>query len=361
MVKITICYNKRNTNSDSSRIGNEKPESRQDMILAKLKYEICSRTIVEIPEISRTEINFSKNLLKITSTDFVSFLNNAYSSFKHANIPHSTREMYTTQYGGLVPYNFSKNQPDNSKINAYLGMAYYATDKNSPIFEKTHLIAINCLNTVEQAISLITHSNPIVYALTTYSGHNAGLNQYGKYSFFNNPVYGAYLMKERFGFNKIAILDIDYHHGNGSEELTSSDKNCLTISIHANPGQSYPGITGYDSETSNNLNITFQPMISIETYLIKLKKALDKIIKFGAEGVVVALGLNTLKDDSGRYFDMKFLPKHFLEIGKNISKTLYQNSMMKVLITQEGGDNLEKVPESVSNFLKGFENGYQTR
>jgi len=359
MVKITICYNKRNPCFDPTRIGDNQPELRQDKILAQLKSENFDRIFIDINPIYRAEIEFNKILLKITTPEFVVFLSNAYSIINEFT-SNSVREMYMSPDRGLVPYNFCRDQPSNRFGHSYLQMAYYATDQNSPIYLATHSVAVNCLKVIKTAVSQLTHDYPIVYALTTYPGHHASLNQYGGYCFFNNAVYGLYLIKERFNFKKMAILDIDYHHGDGSERLTKDDPKCLTVSIHADPQLDYPGVTGHDSETDNNLNITFQPKILIEAYLVKLDQALEKIDKFGAEGVVIALGLDTLKDDPDACCDMVLLPKHFMEIGRKISKRLYQNPAMKVLITQEGGYNLEKIPQAVSNFLKGFENGHRS-
>lgn len=356
MVLIIICHHNRDrATPDVSRSTDNQPEKRHDSIIKTLmKTDTPDRSFVKVD--SGMPLEMDPDLEKITSSDFIGFLSSAWSSFKGL-CNHSSARMYTHLDGGLVPYNFSRG-PVNHQLSEYLKVAYYATDTETPIHWSTHRDVITSLHVVRKAIESLTHDTPIAYALTMHPGHHASMNQYGGYCFLNNPVYAAYLMKRRFEFHRVAILDLDYHHGDGSEKLTRDDKNLLTVSIHMDPFLDYPSVSGHAGETENNYNLVLSSHTTHEQYTHCLKKALDKIDRFGADGVVIALGLDTLKGDSDACQPMEILQEDFKRFGYQISSTLFKDPSRKVLITQEGGYKLDLVPKAVDCFLKGFRDGH---
>lgn len=160
------------------------------------------------------------------------------------------------------------------------------------------------------------------------------------------------------GRKRVLIVDVDYHHGNGTQEIFYKDPSVFYLSLHAYP--EYPYFTGSDEErgaglgTGYNLNVPLSPNTTTDTlYLDTLKTALSNpnLVKFDAEAVVVSLGLDTWHEDP--IAGMKGLkdPETYKKMGALIKLAAQGRP---VLFVQEGGYTIEKLGELAVNVLKGY-------
>ena len=158
-----------------------------------------------------------------------------------------------------------------------------------------------------------------VYALVRPPGHHAERKVFGGFCYFNsNAIAANYLSK----FGKVAILDIDYHHGNGQQDIFYKRNDVLTISIHGNPSFAYPYFSGFKDEKGEgeglgfNINYPLKEKLNGAEYLEVLGLALKKIVKFKPSFLVVALGLDVAKGDPTGTWALG--SKDFFENGKII-------------------------------------------
>lgn len=307
-------------------------------------------------DIYDTFISKSKQLKSITTDIFMNFLSSI--DFKEVE---KDIDIQTINGKGLVPLSFSRRIPEYIHLMPYhLQTGLFAKDVSTPIYDFTYHQVKESLFLVHRcATALLENTTNVAYALTPCPGHHASKNQYGGYCFLNNAVYGASLLKYHPDKN-VVILDIDYHHGDGTEQLCSSLR-YKTISIHINPLYDYPKHSGHELESTYwNSNITFEPKCNIDEYISKLDIAMSIIIDDRGntpDYVVLALGYDILMDDLDANMNgvTTIKPEDFKLIAEFISSRLKKiNENIKVLITQEGGYNLELIPLASKAFIDNF-------
>ena len=187
------------------------------------------------------------------------------------------------------------------------------------------------------------------FSLMRPPGHHAGKNGIALkasslgFCYFNNMAIAT--TKALDFCDKVAIIDVDYHHGNGTQEIFLGNERVLYVSLHAFPA--YPG-TGEKSE-ENCLNYPLSHEVSREEYLETLKKACEEVKRFNSSLIGVSFGADTYKNDPVGKLNLE--KEDYFEIGKIIA------SLEKpTFAVMEGGYSLKELPECVYNFLKGMEN-----
>ncbi len=230
-------------------------------------------------------------------------------------------------------------------------MGYFCTSAVTPILKHTYLAAkgsVDCALTGAEL--LLNKKHREVYALCRPSGHHASSSTFGGYCYFNNVSVAAnYLSKKA----KVAILDIDYHHGDGTQEIFYDRSDVFTCSIHGDPAKDYPFVTGYKSEKggkhakASNLNLPLPLETKGTKYFEALKKAIRAINKFQPDYLVIAAGFDAYKGDPVGHFGLS--TKDFYKIGEVLGAL-----DISTLICQEGGYNLEGLAECSGQFLSGF-------
>lgn len=286
----------------------------------------------------------------IHDIQYLEFLCTCYSSFNKSDIS------WSDPYHGVVPCNFYKKKPD-SLVPTYKLSGFYGSDIMTPIYENTWKNAsISANQAYAAATYLHNHPHDIIYVLATSPGHHAKTSEYGGYCFINNAMVAAKRLIEldkkvnnANGGRKIAILDIDYHAGNGTYEMASYTDNIYAYSIHCDPVYDYPSFDGFNNE----YNYAIKPHTIWSTYEDTLKKACEKIISKNIDILIIAFGGDTFKDDPdaisiGR-FELDLQSYH--EMGK-IIKEYFHN--VPIMITQEGGYNMEHIGTIVFNFIQGI-------
>lgn len=194
------------------------------------------------------------------------------------------------------------------------------------------------------------------FALSRPPGHHAGSALAGGYCYLNNAAIAArYLQSSSStaeqGLVKIAVLDIDYHHGNGTQEIFYSDPSVLYTSIHAK--DDYPYYTGSKEETGYgagegfNLNYPLSKGTTDEEYCSVLQAVMEIITKFDPCYLVVSLGVDTYLDDP--ISDFTLSRKCYTDIGKMIGAV-----QRPTLFIMEGGYDLDSIGDNVFSILEGF-------
>lgn len=190
----------------------------------------------------------------------------------------------------------------------------------------------------------------VAYALCRPPGHHAEPDQMGGYCYLNNAAVAAQVASQQ---GRVAVLDVDFHHGNGTQSIFWNRPEVLTVSIHAEPDWKFPYFAGRADETggveapNTNRNYPLSAGITDEQYLPVLEQALQEIQNFGAEYLVVALGLDTHQADPIGGFALT------TEFFQNMAARIAELNVPTVIV-QEGGYNTHLLGANAASFLSGF-------
>src|ERR1051325_6411445 len=250
----------------------------------------------------------------------------------------------------LLPATFAlRRQPQ--KPTSLLGRAgYYIMDLSGCIVEGTYEAALASANCALSAAEIVANGEHMAFALCRPPGHHAGKDYAGGYCFINNASVAANWLSSK---GKVALLDIDYHCGNGTQDLFYERDDVLTISIHADPNFDYPHFAGYANETGAGAGLGFHKNFPLQRgtdnarYLSALEEALRLIRKFGPQYLVVSAGMDIYADDP--LGTIKVTTEGIAEIGKGISEL-----SLPTVIVMEGGYNNEALGRNVVSFLGEF-------
>lgn len=174
-------------------------------------------------------------------------------------------------------------------------LARFCLDAATPIGSRTWEAVEASANCALTAASLIANGEKSAFALCRPPGHHAGIDHYGGYCFLNNAAIATQYLRD-CGLRKIAIVDVDYHHGNGTQNIFYHRGDVLYASIHADPDFDYPFLLGYADETGvgagegANLNLPLPANTGWDGWSAALDMALDAAKRFGPDAAVVSLG-----------------------------------------------------------------------
>ena len=324
------------------RSGTNQPEERQEKIYNKLvgKYPIY------VPNIELT-----KNIIiGLNAHDYyyLTFLEKAYETF----LENPDKDYLKPD--GIIPYHFSRRKSFQSNHNSayWKQIGYYCDDVMTPINSDTYKISMESANNCYVAVNMLKLYD-CIYCLNTYPGHHAMFAGYGGYCYLNNAyICAKALVVQDY---KVAVLDLDYHAGNGIQEiliLTENYNNILSVSIHADPKYEYPTFSGFLYENTNNHhNIIFAKKASWIEYKICLDRALTMINKFNPDVIIVPFGGDTYKDDkdASELYGCSLELDDYVKMGNEINKL-----KKKVIVTQEGGYCMDMMPKIIDNLLEGL-------
>lgn len=228
-------------------------------------------------------------------------------------------------------------------------VGYFAFD-TTPITVGTWPAAREAANAALTAADLVLAGESAAYALCRPPGHHASASQLGGYCFFNQ----AALVADRLAAQgPVAVIDIDYHHGNGTQDLLYRRGDVLFVSLHANPEWEYPLYWGYADETGEGdgegltLNVPLEAGIGDDTYLAALAGALDRIRDFAPRHLVVSAGLDLAADDLLGTFRVS--PAGVGRVGAALA-----DLGVPTVLVQEGGYNLDTLGDLVRRLLEPF-------
>jgi len=234
-------------------------------------------------------------------------------------------------------------------------LGYYAMAMETSLTSGTFEAALSSMEVALSGAAHVLAKNEPAFALCRPPGHHSSIDQYGGYCFINNAAVAAQHFIDS-GMKKVAVLDVDFHHGNGTQDIFYERGDVFFASIHGDPLDAFPHFLGFDDETGRgdgkgaNINYPLPPGTPYAIWCEALKDSLAKIQDFGAEALVVSLGVDTFEKDPISFFKLK--SDDFIRYGKVLA-----DAKLPTLFCMEGGYGVKEIGLNVANVLTGFEGG----
>jgi acetoin utilization deacetylase AcuC-like enzyme len=313
--------------------------NRVDQILQSLK----STTSIEVLPVDCPVDE--QSLFHIHDADYLNFLRDL--SDYAAKISARDGNDSFAIYPSIHPY-VSYGEANNSISRR--GQHFY--DTYTPVMSKTYEVAASAAGLAVEGSRLILSGEDLVYCLTRPAGHHALKALSGGMCYLNNAAIAAEYLSLH-GKKRLAILDLDFHHGNGTQDIFYNSSQVYVANIHGDPASSYPHFTGYRNEIGIgegkgfNVNFPLPHGTNNELYRSTLEKALQLIRKFQPECLIVSAGFDTHENDPSGKFSLTTM--FYEEMGQEIKRLDLQT-----LIVQEGGYG-DALGENVVSFLLGMQ------
>jgi acetoin utilization deacetylase AcuC-like enzyme len=231
-------------------------------------------------------------------------------------------------------------------------LGYWCFDTGTPVMEHTYAVARQAVDVALTAAEAVLNGERAAYALCRPPGHHAGRSVFGGFCYFNNAAIAAEYLAARAG-GKVAILDIDYHHGNGTQQIFYRRGDVLYVSLHADPRRAFPYFTGYADETGSGpglgmtRNFPLGVGIADSEYLSVLDRALESVAEFGPSVTIISLGVDSYgRDPLG---DFALTTRVYAQCARRIAAV-----EAPVVVLQEGGYYLPDLGRNVHAFLLGL-------
>jgi acetoin utilization deacetylase AcuC-like enzyme len=294
------------------------------------------------------ETHDDRALLAVHDPELVEFLRTIWQEWEAASLP-SDR---------VVPYFFEKPELVGGRTAAkpaavWARPARFAYDTMTLIGPGTWEAARAAVDVALTAVDLVADGEPLAYACCRPPGHHATRSLYGGSCYLNNTAVAAEALRERLG-GTVAVVDVDAHHGNGTQELFRERRDVLTASVHVDPGAGwFPHLLGFAAENDEaNLNVPLAPGAGDDGWLEAVRRAAD--FASPARGLVVALGVDAAADD----------PESPLEVtgaGYREAGRILGALGLPTVVVQEGGYDLSTIGPLVVAALAGLEEGRTAR
>jgi acetoin utilization deacetylase AcuC-like enzyme len=317
----------------------EKPE-RADAVLAELGRRGLGRIVTPhgVPLMS---------LERIHSPRYLHFLRTAWSDWLALDPANAGRDAFPSVW----PVRSLRHDIEPDNFTAKMGL--YSMDSGTPLTAGTWTAAKTGADCAVNAAHALRLGERGAFVLSRPPGHHAGKDFFGGYCFLNNAALAAQHMLDD-GARKVAILDIDYHHGNGTQSIFYDRSDVLFVSIHADPRNEYPFYLGHADERGDgaghgfNMNLPLAPGSSTQAWFAALETACIRLASFGADALVVSLGVDTFAGDPLSRFALH--SADYLKIGERLA---YLN--LPTAFIFEGGYAVKELGVNVVNVLEGFE------
>ncbi len=234
-------------------------------------------------------------------------------------------------------------------------MGWFCTDSFTPLDPKAISAARRAVDTTLSATQAVLDGAPLAYALVRPPGHHAESASLGGYCYYSNAAIAASYARK--SASRVAILDLDYHHGNGQQEIFYRRSDVLTVSIHAEPQSAYPFFSGFVEERGAGEGIDFNVNLPLPLELTPdswfthgLRPALERIKVFQPELLVIALGLDTAAGDPTGSWGLR--AENFKEAGLKVS-----DIPVPSVVVQEGGYRTRTLGTNAVAFFSGLAHG----
>ena len=310
----------------------------------------ATRIVERIKKVGLGDIRKPKDyglepILRVHDEAFVRFLETAWDAWSNRGYK-----------GEAIPMcwparRMSTKIPDH--INGKMG--YYAMASETSICPGTWEASVAAVNVALTGAELVNAGKHAVFALCRPPGHHAAKDMFGGYCFLNNAAIAAQYFIDR-GKTRVAVLDVDFHHGNGTQDIFYDRNDVMYLSLHGDPRDAFPYFLGYADETGRgqgegyNFNYPMKPGTAFGEWGEALNRALQNIDNFGADVLIVSLGVDTFETDPISFFKLK--SDDFFTYGGSIAQL-----KLPTLFVMEGGYDVNEIGRNTVNVLQGFENG----
>jgi acetoin utilization deacetylase AcuC-like enzyme len=231
-------------------------------------------------------------------------------------------------------------------------LSYFSLDAGTPITSGTWAAATASAQVALTGQRRVAAGDRAVFALCRPPGHHAAADVYGGYCFLNNAAIATQAFIDG-GADRVAVLDIDYHHGNGTQAIFYDRADVLFCSIHGDPRQEFPYFLGYQDETGVGAGQGFtvnHPLpwgTGFDRWGEALDAACERVVGHRPDAIVVSLGVDTFERDPISQFRLR--SEDYLDVGRRIAAI-----GRPVLFVLEGGYALDEIGTNVVNVLTGF-------
>ena len=275
---------------------------------------------------------------------YLEFLSNVWS-----------RSQELGRSGEVFPFVWSIRGMRTDQIPSHIDgqLGHYSFDAGTPIGQHTYEAALSGAFSVLHAAELLIQDQKSVFALCRPPGHHAARDYFGGYCFLNNVAIAAQSLLNQ-GLKKVTILDIDYHHGNGTQTIFYHRSDVQFISIHADPSVEFPYFLGYADETGEGDGLGFNKNYPLpfgtdwNKWSVAFEDALEKVSEHKPEALLVSLGLDCFEKDPISQFRLK--TDDFSKIGTRLAQL-----GLPTLFVQEGGYAVAELGVNCLNVLTAFE------
>jgi acetoin utilization deacetylase AcuC-like enzyme len=291
-------------------------------------------------------------IIAVHDPGLLAFLRDAWTEARRVGhrydflAPETIRSLFATE--GMSP-GVIREPP-----HVYGRAGHRALDTSTPIVAGTYAAARSAVDVALTTVDLVLDGGAdAAYGLCRPPGHHAARSMYGGFCYFNNAAIAAQAIAERTG-EHVSILDVDYHHGNGTEQIFWRRGDVLYVSLHAHPDRQYPYFLGWEDEVGEgdgrgaNLNLPLPAGLSNKGYLDALDLGLDRVASEPGSVMVVSLGFDTFGQDP--IGDFALTTEVYHEVGRRAAAV-----GKKLVILQEGGYFLPALGENARAWLRGAE------
>jgi acetoin utilization deacetylase AcuC-like enzyme len=286
-------------------------------------------------------------LALIHTSRYLAFLEGAWADWLALEPGNADRQPFPSVW----PVRSLRADVEPANFTARLGM--YSMDNGSPLSAGTWAAAKAGADAAVSATRLLRAGEHAVFCATRPPGHHAGADFMGGYCFLNNAAVAAQALRTQ-GCRRVAVLDVDYHHGNGTQSLFYERADVLFVSLHGDPRTEYPFYLGHADETGRgagegfNLNLPLPAGSAASTWFEALEVACARIARHGADALVVSLGLDTFAGDPIATFALQ--ADDFSRLGERLGRL-----GMPAIFVLEGGYAAAELGENAVNVIEGFE------
>jgi acetoin utilization deacetylase AcuC-like enzyme len=288
-------------------------------------------------------------ITRVHAPRYVEFLAGAWDEWVALDPANATRDAIPSYW----PIRTFRSDVLPASFPARMGLFSY--DAGSPLTSGTWQAAQNGAFCALTAVQNVLQGERAAFALTRPPGHHAGADFFGGYCFLNNAAVAAQALRDA-GVKRVAVLDIDYHHGNGTQAIFYDRPDVFFASVHGDPHTEYPYYLGYADELGqgaglgSNLNLPLPHGSDFARWRAALAVALQRIAAFGAEALVVSLGVDTFAGDPIAGFQLQ--SADFLAVGEDLAA-----AGLPTVLVFEGGYAVAEVGVNAVNVLDGFMQG----
>ena len=313
--------------------------ARADHVLAELKRR-------QLGEVLNLQPFSAVALQSIHTPRYLGFLETAWDQWVALDPANAARDALPSVW----PTRSFRTDMEPDNFAARMGL--YSFDAGTPLTAGTWVAARAGAECALSAAQHVVEGGRSAFALSRPPGHHAGADFFGGYCFLNNAALAAQHLRNS-GMERVAVLDVDYHHGNGTQAIFYDRPDVFFASLHGDPRTEYPFFLGYADEIGQgaglgaNLNLPMARGTDYAQWAAALEVALAAITRFGAQALVVSLGVDTFAQDPISGFALQ--SEDYLRMGERIAKL-----GLPTALVFEGGYAVDAVGVNAVNVLQAF-------
>ena len=286
-------------------------------------------------------------LSQVHSAPYLAFLQTAWAQW----LALDSANVDVQPFPSIWPIRSLRSDVEPVNFTARLGL--YSMDNGTPLSAGSWAAAKAGADAAASAVALLASGNRSAFCATRPPGHHAGRDFMGGYCFLNNAAVAAQSLRNG-GCQRVAVLDVDYHHGNGTQSIFYDRCDVFFASIHGDPRTEYPFYLGHADETGVdagmgfNLNLPLPAGAAADKWFATLELALQSIIVHRSDALVVSLGLDTFAGDPISQFALQ--SSDFSRLGERLGKL-----QLPTIFILEGGYAAQELGTNAVNVIEGFD------